>query len=376
VLVSSTPDSDRAKSGLPDDGAIRRIVKEGIRAMEEPGRDGETRLYAVNALGNNGLFVVFGMPRATLMDPLLRDLLIQIGILSVVSVAGMLAALMGARFLVTRWTDKLTYAANSMGLGNLSTETDLRGAPLELRQLGDNLKAMAIRIDNREADLRDSLAQKQLMLREIHHRVKNNLQIVTSLLNLYARLPRGDAFKQAFADLQMRINALALVHRHLYESEDLKEIDLSPFMKNLCALLQDGAGISSRRVKLTASFPQLRMIGDRAVPLALLTTEIISNSFKHAFPDLRTGTVNVVMVVAPDGAATLTIADDGVGPVAEALDPATTMGTTLIKAFTKQLEGRLEVSGPPGSTTTVYFNVSPLAVDHSLAPHAMPAAAR
>ena len=84
-----------------------------------------------------------------------------------------------------------------------------------------------------------------MMLREIHHRVKNNLQTVTSLLNLYARIPRGEAVKQAFADVQMRINALALVHRHLYESQDMQEVDLHPFMTNLCSLLQDGSGAAS-----------------------------------------------------------------------------------------------------------------------------------
>lgn len=358
VLVSSTGDGERAKNALPQQAALQRIVKEGIRSLEEPGMDGETRLYAVNALGNNGLFVIFGMPRANIMDPLLHDLMIQIGILCLVSVAGMLAALLGSRLLVTRWTEKLTDAANSMNLGNLFAETELRGAPLEIRQLGENLKAMATRIEHREADLRDSLAQKQLMLREIHHRVKNNLQIVTSLLNLYSRLPRGDAFKQAFSDLQMRINALALVHRHLYESEDLKEIDLAPFMKNLCSLLRDGSGMSARRVRMTFSFPELRMAGDRAVPLALLTTEILTNCFKHAFPDLMAGTIDVNLVLGEGGAATLTIFDNGIGPAAvQTGDPAMTMGTTLIAAFTKQLGGQLSVSGPPGTSTTITFNV-------------------
>ncbi len=366
VLVSSTGDGEQALDALPAQSSIDSIIRGGARSLEAPGGDGEPRIYAVNALGNNDLFIVFSLPRAAVIDPLLRDLMVQIGILCLVSIAGMMAALLGARHLVTRWTEKLTEAANSMSLGNLFADTELRGAPSEIRQLGENLKAMASRIEHREADLRESLAQKQLMLREIHHRVKNNLQIVTSLLNLYARLPRGDAFKQTFSDLQMRINALALVHRHLYESEDLKEIDLAPFMKNLCALLQDGSGIPSRRVRMTFEFPNLRMIGDRAVPLALLTTEILTNCFKHAVPNLGSGSIKVSMVVAPDGEACLSIIDDGIGPaVREDGDAVSTMGTTLIAAFTRQLGGTISVVGPPGTSTTIRFNVLPLKADHA-----------
>nr|WP_298688505.1 sensor histidine kinase [uncultured Dongia sp.] len=360
VLVSSTGDGERAKNTLPEAKYMDDIIHGAARMFEAPGVDGERRLYAVNALGNNGLFVVFGVPRATVIDPLLWDLMVQIGILCLVSIAGMIAALFGARLLVTKWTEKLTDAANSMSLGNLFADTELHGAPIEIWQLGENLKAMATRIEHREGDLRDSLAQKQLMLREIHHRVKNNLQIVTSLLNLYARLPRGDVFRQAFSDLQIRINALALVHRHLYESDDLKEIDLAPFMKNLCSLLQDGSSIPSRRVKMTVSFPQLRMTGDRAVPLALLTTEILTNCFKHAFPNQGVGSIDISMTVAADGIATLSITDNGVGPKqVDKTDASITMGATLIAAFTKQLGGTLEVAGPPGTTTTIMFSVLP-----------------
>lgn len=356
VLVSSAG-ADKETSRLPDPADLRRVTAEGLRQFEAAGGDGERRIFAVNALGNSSLFVLLGIPRSGVIGPLLNDLLVQIGILCLVSVAGMMAAIFGARLLVTKWTEKLTTAAETMALGRLDTLSELRGAPIEISQLGENLKSMAIRLEHRESDLRESLAQKQLMLREIHHRVKNNLQIVTSLLNLYARLPRSGAFREAFADLQIRINALALVHRHLYESEDLKEIDVAPFMKNLCGLLQDGSGIPARRVGLKLEVPQLRMSGDRAVPLALLTTEIVTNSFKHAFPEGRTGTINVRLTVAAGGVATLTIADDGIGPfAATGAVPAATMGATLMKAFAKQLGGEMTVGGSPGMTTVVQFN--------------------
>jgi two-component sensor histidine kinase len=192
--------------------------------------------------------------------------------------------------------------------------------------------------------------------------VKNNLQTVTSLLNLYARIPRGEAIKQAFADVQTRINTLALVHRHLYESQDLREIDLAPFMSNLVRLIQDGSGVPTRRVRLKVEIPPITLSGDRAVPLALLTTEILTNAFKHAFPDHRAGNILVQMRTEADGKAVLTIADDGVG--AAAAEPQNvigsamgTMGQNLIGAFTRQLGGKLTSSGPPGTTITLDFEL-------------------
>ncbi len=361
VLVGSEGSDSDTASSLPGEMEIQQVVSGGVRQLDALGADGQRRFYAANALGNSSLFVLLSVPRASVIDPLLRDLMIQIGVLCLVSVAGMMTALFGARLLVTKWTEKLAGAANDMALGKLDTGSELRGAPIEIAQLGENLKSMAVRLEHREADLRESLAQKQLMLREIHHRVKNNLQVVTSLLNLYARQRRDDAFRQAFSDLQIRINALALVHRHLYESEDLKEIDLAPFMQNLCSLLQDNSGVSARRVAMHLDVPDLRMSGDRAVPLALLTTEIVSNSFKHAFPDQRIGSIDVKMRVDGKGDALMTIIDDGIGrdgamsDIQGKGDVTATMGITLITAFARQLGGKVNVAGPPGTATTIEF---------------------
>jgi two-component sensor histidine kinase len=361
VLVATPRRGDEDVTALPADLDLLTILHGNERTLQAVGRDGVPRVYGTYSIGQGQLFTLLGLPRETLIGPLRRDLWIQIAVLCVVSIAGMVAALIGARPLVTRWTDKLTTAARSMDFGHLTAEAELRGAPSELSELGETLRRMAARIQARESELQISLNQKQLMLREIHHRVKNNLQTVTSLLNLYARLPRGDEFKQAFADVQLRVNTLALVHRHLYESQDLQDIDFAPFMSNLCALLQDGSGISSRRVRLISSIPSVRMNGDRAVPLALLTTELVTNSFKHAFPDGRSGTIRVELTVDDADNAALIVADDGAGPppaepAPQNRSPAS-MGRALIDAFTKQLGGTLSTSGPPGMTTKLSFHL-------------------
>jgi two-component sensor histidine kinase len=359
VLVGPKAQGVDTQAGLPDPATIQEVVGGYIRTFDSVGQDGIRRNYAVNVIGDKELFVLLGQPTARLIEPLRTTLLIQIGVLVFVSVAAMAAALIGTRVLVTRWISRLTEAASSMSVGDLSVKREFEGAPAEFRDLAETLRAMAIRLDEREADLRQSLAQKQMMLREIHHRVKNNLQTVTSLLNLYARIPRGEAVRQAFSDVQMRINALALVHRHLYESQDMQEVDLHPFMTNLCSLLQDGSGVPPRRVRLTVDIPHVRVTGDRAVPLALLTTEILTNSFKHAFPNQRAGNISVRITCEEDGMAKLVIADDGIGQAERQMDGEVpgSMGQTLIGAFTRQLGGEMTVSGPPGTVSTLHFRL-------------------
>jgi two-component sensor histidine kinase len=359
VLVGPKAQGVDTQAGLPDPATIQEVVSGYIRTFDSVGQDGIQRNYAVNVIGDKELFVLLGQPTARLIEPLRTSLLIQIGVLVFVAVAAMAAALIGTRVLVTKWIVRLTEAASSMSVGDLSVKREFEGAPAEIHELAETLREMAIRLEEREADLRQSLAQKQMMLREIHHRVKNNLQTVTSLLNLYARIPRGDAVKQAFADVQMRINALALVHRHLYESQDMQEVDLHPFMTNLCSLLQDGSGVPPRRVRLSVDIPHVRVTGDRAVPLALLTTEILTNSFKHAFPNQRAGGISVRIAREPDGMAKLVIADDGVGRGERNTDNELpgSMGQTLIEAFTRQLGGEVTLSGPPGTVTTLAFRL-------------------
>jgi two-component sensor histidine kinase len=357
VLVGPKAQGVDTQAGLPDAEILQRVVGGYVRTFDSVGQDGVQRNYAVNVIGDKELFILLGQPTARLIEPLRTTLLIQIGVLMFVSVAAMAAALIGTRVLVTNWISRLNEAASSMSVGDLSVKREFEGAPAEFRELAETLREMAIRLDEREVDLRQSLAQKQMMLREIHHRVKNNLQTVTSLLNLYARIPRGEAVKQAFTDVQMRINALALVHRHLYESQDMQEVDLHPFMTNLCSLLQDGSGVPPRRVRLNVDIPHVRVTGDRAVPLALLTTEVLTNSFKHAFPNQRAGSITVSISRQADGMAKLVIADDGIGLAEQKVDSEMpgSMGQTLIEAFTRQLGGEITISGPPGTTSTLSF---------------------
>ena len=133
----------------------------------------------------------------------------------------------GIEHLVVRWITYLERITSAYAAGRHSVRPErVSAAPAEIRSLGETFSRMADLISAREAELRDSLAQKEVLVREIHHRVKNNLQLVMSLLNLHARRIRDPRAELAFAEARSRINALATLHRRLYESESLQEIDL------------------------------------------------------------------------------------------------------------------------------------------------------
>ncbi|HWL69106.1 MAG TPA: sensor histidine kinase [Geminicoccus sp.] len=235
----------------------------------------------------------------------------------------------------------------------------LDGAPEELEELAHAFTRAATEIRERDALLHASLQEKDLLLREIHHRVKNNLQIVTSLLNLRAGSLRNAQAQRAMREAQLGIKALALVHRKLYERVDLKQVALDELLEELCSLVHDLSGELSPQVSLAVSLDPVVVVADQATPLALLCSELLTNAAKHAFPDNRPGTIEVRLERLEDGRARLTIADDGVGlegtPPA-APDAATGLGTRLVQMFARQIGGDLSVeSGAGGTRTTLVF---------------------
>jgi two-component sensor histidine kinase len=235
----------------------------------------------------------------------------------------------------------------------------LDGAPEELEELAHAFTRAATEIRERDALLHASLQEKDLLLREIHHRVKNNLQIVTSLLNLRAGSLRNAQAQRAMREAQLGIKALALVHRKLYERVDLKQVALDELLEELCSLVHDLSGELAPQVNLAVSLDPVVVVADQATPLALLCSELLTNAAKHAFPDNRPGTIEVRLERLEDGRARLTIADDGVGlegtsPAAP--DAATGLGTRLVQMFARQIGGDLSVeSGASGTRTTLVF---------------------
>ena len=199
-----------------------------------------------------------------------------------------------------------------------------------------------------------TLAQRDVLLREVYHRVKNNLQLIDSLLVMQrARLTDPDA-RAALTALRDRVFALGLVHHQLMGSRDLKTFEIAPFLEELSKNILQGA--AAKGVSIAVHAMPLTVGLDFAIPLGLIMTELVTNSLKHAFPS-RGGEIRVSLEHGPDEMVILKVSDDGVGSNDGVQDrpPATTsLGTTIIEALVKQLGGHLDVRRDPGSHTEIH----------------------
>lgn len=203
-----------------------------------------------------------------------------------------------------------------------------------------------------QVQIERALAEKTVLLNEVHHRVKNNLQVISSLLNLQSRHAEP-AVQLALRDSQSRVRSMALMHQLLFERRDFSALELGPFLRRLGSLLRDtylGAGAT---VQLHIEAPETgcRLDLQRAVPCGLLVTELVTNAIKHAFPGGRVGQVFVRLWPDRGGDGVVEVADDGVGlPVGQVLGESRGLGLQLLPLLAEQCRGRLEL--PPGTSGT------------------------
>jgi two-component sensor histidine kinase len=217
------------------------------------------------------------------------------------------------------------------------------------------------RVEARTAELTAALEQRDLLLREVYHRVKNNLQMVDSLLVMQTRQMPDPEAKKALRGLRDRIYALGLVHQQLMGSDDLKTFDIAPFLSELSSNIVHGGGAND--VDLSVQAIPLDVGLDFAIPLGLLVNELVTNSLKHAFPDGR-GEIDVNLSRAENGGLLLVVADNGQGysqgGVGEAA-PRMALGSTIIEGLVAQLEGTIMVQSRRGETRSEIRVAEPVA---------------
>jgi PAS domain S-box-containing protein len=195
-----------------------------------------------------------------------------------------------------------------------------------------------------EEALKQSLREKEILIREIHHRVKNNMQVISSILNLQSALLDDPKARAAFKECQYRIKSMAMVHERLYRSKDLTSIDFSDYLNNLARNIFLDQQVKPEQVKLQIDIQPISLSINTAVPLGLILNELITNAFKHAFPGGRQGHLWVSLKKSKKDRAELVVKDDGVGFPKE-LDFRKTgsLGMVIINTLADQIDGKLEL---------------------------------
>ena len=218
--------------------------------------------------------------------------------------------------------------------------------PIALALLGGSVITARIlkKSERTQAKLAAAVSHNEVLFREIHHRVKNNLQSVASLLQMQP-IPR-----EIKADMGQRIAAMSAVHEHIYRSNDFATVRVKEYLETLIRNIRAGADPA---VLVSEEIADLAVDKDAATPLGLILNEVVSNAFKHAFADGRAGTIAVRLVQQADGRGRLTVEDNGVG--FDPAQPAKGIGRRLIAALTQQLGGESNAVSENGSTFTLVF---------------------
>lgn len=219
------------------------------------------------------------------------------------------------------------------------------GCVFVLQNVADRLAA--------ETHIERSLAEKEILLREIHHRVKNNLQIISSMLNLQADRSADPEAREVFHESEIRIRAMALVHEQLYRSGDLAHVDLAGYLDTLAQQVIRYFGRGNCRVEVRVDDAVRDVSVDQAIPLGLIVNELVANSVQHGLAESRSGTIHVRLTGDAD-ASELSVADDGVGfPPGFNVEASDGLGLSLVQALTGQLGGELRLPSDGGARCVV-----------------------
>jgi PAS domain S-box-containing protein len=237
---------------------------------------------------------------------------------------------------LTGWLDLYSFPLIDQRTGQM------RGVIEYVRDITERKKA--------EDELQASLREKEVLLREIHHRVKNNMQIISSLLNLQSRHVQDPQVLEVFKESQRRIRSMALIHERLYQSADLSRIEFSQYLDNLASRLFHSYQVDADRIRLRLRSEEVFLNINTAIPCGLIVNELISNALKHAFPNGRRGEVAVELSRNENGGFLLRVSDDGVGfPKTLDFRRTETLGMQIVVTLVDQIDGTIEM-GESGKT--------------------------
>ena len=359
LLAVTERDAFLLKGGQALDGWVDRAEAPGSAIFEGDDVRGRHRVYAGTAVAGRDIYALLSAPSPNLLS---WARLNPLGVLFAPILAWILALMCVtwvSERVVVRWLIYLERVAALYARGKFNVRpTQAVHAPAEIRNLASTLNDLADTISARNRSLTDSLEEKDALMREIHHRVKNNLQIISSLLSMQQRALTDAPAKAAVGDTRQRITALALIYRTLYQSDNLRYADAKTFLTDLVGQLVAGEAARGPLVTSSVEADSLVVDPDKLAPLALWLVEAVSNAQKHALSE-RGGDLKVRFTVNGE-ISVLEVEDDGPG-ISETERAG--VGRTLMGAFAKQLRGTAEiVRSPSGGTLARMTFATPEAI--------------
>jgi two-component sensor histidine kinase len=207
-----------------------------------------------------------------------------------------------------------------------------------------------------EETFKASLRQKEMLLREVHHRIKNNLQIISSLLDIQASWVQDPHLVEMFMDIQNRVISMALIHETLYQSGDFRMVNFGVYVRTLAEQIFRSYNVVPNRIRLQIQADEVMLDTNQAIPCGLILNELLSNCLKHAFPGEQGGEIHIELRSDAAPQVTMIVRDTGVGfPAGVDSRHAETLGLQLVNSLTEQLGGTLETESNGGTTLKLTF---------------------
>ena len=262
----------------------------------------------------------------------------------------------GSEFPVELAITRVEGEAPPLFTGFLRDVTERKRAEQDKEELLGQLRVLNAgleeRVRERTAALTTSLKEREVLLQEVHHRVKNNLQVISSLINMQVRKLDLGSTRDALVECQTRVQTIALIHEKLYQSKDYAQVRFAEYARSLAANVFHATGLSQQDVSLELSIDEIPLGIDRAIPCGLVINELIANSLKHGFKDGHQGTIWVELTTVADGKLRLTVRDDGLGlPAGFDIQKVQSMGLQLVCTLSEQLDAVLVVDGSSGGAS-------------------------
>jgi two-component sensor histidine kinase len=357
VVTARWPDPDKwVGQDLSGSNVVRRALEQrrgSTGGFADWVGSGEYAFAFAPMLPPTRLTVVVAVPLTAALKEADSLFWREVGWTTLVFALAALLAILGAQFAVVRPLRELSGSVDRLAVGDFDSmpSTHLRGSP-ELRSVRSHFERMARSLQERQSQLLEALQHKEILLKEVNHRVKNSLQLVASLFGLQRAHVRDPEARRQFDEAGRRINTVAQIHQRLYQDANLDRVSLDSFLREMCADLTNVWG--SEKISITCDASPCHLPTQEVIPVALIVNELITNAFKYSYPEQGQNGVIRISCHEHGDEIVLKVSDDGIA-LRDDFDPLKSdgLGMKMIAALTKQLRTTLEVVRQPAGKTFV-----------------------